>query len=81
MPIRVVLAEDNYLVREGVATLLGHAPEIEVVATCGDLDELLAAVATHEPDVVVGYGRCKTRKIKLTGRTNKFVELVYRKFK
>jgi DNA-binding NarL/FixJ family response regulator len=53
VPIRVVLAEDNYLVREGVATLLGHAPEIDVVATCGDHDALLAAVETHRPDVVV----------------------------
>ena len=53
MPIRVVLAEDNYLVREGVATLLGHAPEIEVVATASDHDTLLAAVEDHEPDVVV----------------------------
>ena len=53
MPIRVVLAEDNYLVREGVATLLGHALEIEVVATCGDHDALLAAVEDHIPDVVV----------------------------
>ena len=47
------LAEDNYLVREGVATLLGRAPEIEVVATKSDHDTLLAAVEDHEPDVVV----------------------------
>jgi len=53
VPIRVVLAEDNYLVREGVATLLEHAPEIEVVTTCGDLEGLLVAVAAHDPDVVV----------------------------
>jgi DNA-binding NarL/FixJ family response regulator len=53
VPIRVVLAEDDYLVREGVATLLGHAPEIDVVATASDHDTLLAAVEDHEPDVVV----------------------------
>ena len=53
MPIRVVLAEDNYLVREGVARLLEREPEVEVVATCDDYDSLLAAVAEHEPDVVL----------------------------
>jgi DNA-binding NarL/FixJ family response regulator len=53
VPIRVVLAEDNYLVREGVAQLLGHEPDIEVVAKCEDLDALLAAVGEHRPDVVL----------------------------
>ncbi|HEV7758832.1 MAG TPA: response regulator transcription factor [Acidimicrobiales bacterium] len=53
MPIRVVLAEDNYLVREGVARLLEREPEVEVVATVADYDALLAAVAEHEPDVVL----------------------------
>jgi DNA-binding NarL/FixJ family response regulator len=51
--IRVVLADDNYLVREGVAQLLGHQPDIEVVAKCDDLDSLLAAVTEHRPDVVL----------------------------
>jgi DNA-binding NarL/FixJ family response regulator len=53
VPIRVVLAEDNYLVREGVARLLEREPEIEVVATCGDYDALMAAVEEHGPDVVL----------------------------
>lgn len=53
MPIRVVLAEDNYLVREGVARLLEREPEVEVIATCEDYDSLLAAVTEHEPDVVL----------------------------
>jgi DNA-binding NarL/FixJ family response regulator len=53
VPISVVLAEDNYLVREGVARLLEREPEIEVVATCADYDTLLAAVAEHRPDVVL----------------------------
>jgi len=51
--IRVVLAEDHYLVREGVRRLLEGRPEIEVVATAGDLDTLLAAVDAEDPDVVV----------------------------
>jgi DNA-binding NarL/FixJ family response regulator len=53
MPLRVVLAEDHYLVREGVRRLLETRPDIEVTAVCGDLDSLLAAVATERPDVVV----------------------------
>jgi DNA-binding NarL/FixJ family response regulator len=53
VPIRVVLAEDHYLVREGVRRELAALPEIEVVAVCGDLDALLEAVETYEPDVVV----------------------------
>jgi DNA-binding NarL/FixJ family response regulator len=53
MAIRVVLAEDHFLVREGVRQLLESAPEIEVAAVCGDLDSLLASVESERPDVVV----------------------------
>ncbi len=53
MPIRLVLAEDNYLVREGVRRLLETQPDLEVVAACGDLGSLLAAVDEQRPDVVV----------------------------
>ena len=53
MPIRVVLAEDHYLVREGVRGLLASQADIEVVAVCGDLDSLFAAVEAEHPDVVV----------------------------
>ena len=53
MPIRLVLAEDHYLVREGVRRLLESQPDLEVVAACGDLDSLLAAVEAEHPDVVV----------------------------
>ena len=53
MPIRVLVAEDNYLVREAVTRLLETADDIEVVGSCEDLDSLLAFVAEHEPDVVV----------------------------
>jgi DNA-binding NarL/FixJ family response regulator len=53
VPIRVVLADDHYLVREGVRRLLETAPEIEVAAVCEDLDSLLAAVEAEHPDVVL----------------------------
>jgi DNA-binding NarL/FixJ family response regulator len=51
--IRVVVAEDNYLVREGVRRLLEPEPDIEVVATCEDLPSLLDAVERQHPDVVL----------------------------
>jgi DNA-binding NarL/FixJ family response regulator len=51
--IRLVLAEDHYLVREGVRRLLETRPEFEVVAVCDDLASLLAAVDSELPDVVV----------------------------
>lgn len=53
MPLRLVLADDHYLVREGTRRLLEAQPDIEVVAACGNLDSLLAAVETELPDVVV----------------------------
>ena len=51
--LRVVLAEDSYLVREGLRRLLDSQPGLEVAAACEDLDGLLEAVATERPDVVV----------------------------
>jgi DNA-binding NarL/FixJ family response regulator len=51
--IRIVLAEDSYIVREGVRRLLETESDLEVVAACGDLQSLLAAVEAERPDVVV----------------------------
>jgi DNA-binding NarL/FixJ family response regulator len=53
MAIRLVLAEDHYLVREGIRRLLETDPEFEVAAVCGDLDSLLTAVEGERPNVVV----------------------------
>ena len=53
MPIRLVVADDHYLVREGVKRLLETHVDLEVAAVCGDLDSLLAAVEEEQPDVVV----------------------------
>jgi DNA-binding NarL/FixJ family response regulator len=53
VPIRLVLAEDHYLVREGIRRLLETQPDLEIVAVCGDLDSLLAAVDAERPDVVL----------------------------
>lgn len=53
MPIKLVLAEDNYLVREGIRRLLATIDDVELMAVCEDLEELRAAVAEHVPDVVL----------------------------
>ena len=53
MPIRIVLAEDHFLLREGLRRLLEAEPDLEVVAVCETLDTLLDAVATDQPDVVI----------------------------
>jgi DNA-binding NarL/FixJ family response regulator len=51
--VRIVMAEDNYLLREGIERLLGGVEGFEVVASCAQYDELLAAVEEHRPDAVV----------------------------
>jgi DNA-binding NarL/FixJ family response regulator len=51
--IRVVVAEDSLIVREGIRRLLDLDPGIVVVAGCGDYGSLLAAVEAEQPDVVL----------------------------
>ena len=51
--LRVVFADDNYLVREGTAALLMEAGEVELVGTAEDLDGLLTMVADVTPDAVL----------------------------
>ena len=51
--LRVVLAEDNYLVREGTRRLLEDSGEIQVIASVGNAADLLAAAAEGAPDAVI----------------------------
>ena len=53
MVVRVVVADDNYLLRQGVVGLIDAEPELEVVGVAGSLDELLEVVDTAVPDVVI----------------------------
>ena len=53
MPIRLVLAEDQYLLREALQRLLETRDDFEIAAVCEDLDSLLEAVDVERPDVVV----------------------------
>jgi DNA-binding NarL/FixJ family response regulator len=52
-PLKVVLAEDNYLVREGTRRILEDSGEVVVVAAVGSADELLHAVRRLVPDAVL----------------------------
>jgi DNA-binding NarL/FixJ family response regulator len=49
----LVLADDNYLVREGVRQLIEGQRDFEIAAVCSDLDSLLEAVERDQPDVVL----------------------------
>lgn len=53
MVLRIVIAEDSLLVREGVRGVLDSQPDFEVVGLCEDFDGLIAAADEHHPDVVV----------------------------
>ncbi|WP_231121487.1 response regulator transcription factor [Motilibacter peucedani] len=52
-PIRVVLAEDNALLRQGLTRLVAAADDLDLVGTATDIDSLFALVAEHDPDVVI----------------------------
>ena len=53
MSLKVILAEDNLLVREGIQQILALEPDIEVVGSCGDLPELMEAIERESADVVL----------------------------
>ncbi|MFF0297418.1 response regulator [Kitasatospora sp. NPDC004614] len=52
-PIRVVVADDQTVVREGIVMLLGLLPGITVVGSAADGEEAVRLVAEHAPDVVL----------------------------
>jgi DNA-binding NarL/FixJ family response regulator len=53
MALRVIFADDNYLVREGVSALLAEVENIDVVDTAADPPSLMRAVVEHSPDAVL----------------------------
>ena len=53
MAVRIALAEDSLIVREGLEQLLAASPGIEVVSACGDVDSLLEAIEDERPDVIL----------------------------
>ena len=52
-PIRVVLAEDSYIIREFLAATLSSAPQVELMAVCCNAKELQRAIEVWSPDVVL----------------------------
>ena len=52
-PIRVLVADDQRVVREGLGTLLGLLDGIELVATAADGEEAVALAKEHDPDIVL----------------------------
>jgi DNA-binding NarL/FixJ family response regulator len=53
MPLRIAIADDSYLVREGLSHVLAGSPELEVVRVCDDSYSLLEAIERDQPDVVL----------------------------
>ncbi len=53
MSIRVVVVDDQALVRRGFAMVLGHQPDIEVVAEAGTGTEAIEVARAHRPDVML----------------------------
>jgi len=52
-PLRLVLVDDQAMVRAGLALILGAEPDISVVAECADGSGVLPAVRAHHPDLVL----------------------------
>jgi len=53
MTIRVVLADDSYIIREGVRELVSSLEDVEVVGVCADLETLRETIGLNQPDVVL----------------------------
>ena len=51
--IRVLIADDQRVVREGLATILGLLPDVEVIAAAADGEDAIALAAEHRPDAVL----------------------------
>ena len=53
MPIRVIVADDSFIVREGIEEILAGCNGVVVEASCADRESLLSEIDAREPDVVV----------------------------
>jgi DNA-binding NarL/FixJ family response regulator len=53
LPLRIVIADDQASVREGLVLLLSGLPDIEVVGAAADGEQALALVAEHQPDAIL----------------------------
>jgi len=58
--IRVVLVDDDALIREGLRMIIDQAGDLEVVATAGNGEEALLVATEHRPDVIPSESRRNT---------------------
>jgi two-component system, NarL family, response regulator len=52
-PIRIVIADDHIVVRDGLAAILGMQPDMQILGEAGDGEEACAAFERHRPDVLL----------------------------
>jgi DNA-binding NarL/FixJ family response regulator len=52
-PYRIILADDHYLIRNGIKTMIAQEPGIEVIAEAADGQELMEILKEHRPDMVI----------------------------
>jgi DNA-binding NarL/FixJ family response regulator len=52
-PLRIIVADDQASVREGLVLLLGGLPDIEVVGAAADGEQAVELVAAHQPDAIL----------------------------
>ena len=52
-PIKVILADDHVIIRDGIASLLSYNDEVEVIEQCDNGEQAIDAVKKHDPDVVL----------------------------
>lgn len=75
--IRVLLADDHVLVRQGIRQFLDEEADIEVIAEAGDGEEALLLIAEHQPDVAVLDIRMpKTTGVEVTRRVKEHMPRV-----
>ena len=60
MRIRIIIADDHQIVRQGLKTFLEKEPDMEVVADAGDGEETVTLVRELVPDVVVMDAKCRS---------------------
>ena len=74
-PIRVIAADDSYVVREFLAATLQATPEVELVAVCSNGNELEDALESHPLDVLI-IVEATDRKLDLAARNLPHVEVI-----
>ncbi len=52
-PYRIILADDHYLIRNGIKTMIAQEPGLEVIAEAADGQELMDILKEHQPDMVI----------------------------